>query len=192
MAATGNIRHDLERTEPDVSPERARSTWLLFMPGVTASLLMFVVFGTTKNNLAYMGSCLCPQRRDKHPSCRRGRPVISSPRLQSNSHILGGVGVAPDIAMSKPSLSHQSSLRSDIRPAPRPPPAAAATAGKARLHLGGDLMKPLPPTPPSQAPLPPTPEIWEVVAGELFRNDIRRPLDWRQRDAYSGKRFAPR
>lgn len=45
----------------DLSAERARSDFIIFMPGVSASLLSFVVFGTTKVFRDYMWHKLVPR-----------------------------------------------------------------------------------------------------------------------------------
>ncbi|KAH6688040.1 hypothetical protein F5X68DRAFT_8173 [Plectosphaerella plurivora] len=48
--------------QPDLSLERLHGDLLTFLPGVSASLLTFVVFGTTKTFRDYMKSRLLPRR----------------------------------------------------------------------------------------------------------------------------------
>ncbi|KAF6833121.1 glycoside hydrolase [Colletotrichum musicola] len=54
LSARKNIAVDYQRATPDVSAKRAKLDLLLFMPGVTASLLVFLVFGTTGPFLDHM------------------------------------------------------------------------------------------------------------------------------------------
>lgn len=56
-------RNNLESigTEPDLGMDRLQSDLLVFIPGVTASLLTFVVFGTTKTFRDYMRSHFVPR-----------------------------------------------------------------------------------------------------------------------------------
>jgi len=46
--AKQNSAHLAQQSEPDLSPRNAIGTILLFIPGVTGSLLTFVLFGTTR------------------------------------------------------------------------------------------------------------------------------------------------
>lgn len=48
--------------QPDLSLERLHGDLLTFLPGVSASLLTFIVFGTTKTFRDYMKSRLVPRR----------------------------------------------------------------------------------------------------------------------------------
>jgi hypothetical protein len=57
MISSNRISDGNERLTPDFSAERARRTFVLYMPGVTPSLLLFVVFATTKQCIEYMKSC---------------------------------------------------------------------------------------------------------------------------------------
>ncbi|KLU90183.1 hypothetical protein MAPG_09147 [Magnaporthiopsis poae ATCC 64411] len=61
MAVT-NAAADLAATEPDLSAERARRTWIFFMPGVTPGLFIFIVFGTTAPLRRYMWETFVPRR----------------------------------------------------------------------------------------------------------------------------------
>ncbi|KAK2053212.1 hypothetical protein LY76DRAFT_525092 [Colletotrichum caudatum] len=65
---------DFLRESPDLSFDRLHQDLLLFIPGASASLLTFVVFGTTKTFLEYIADTLVPRRlRD------RGRGRASNP-----------------------------------------------------------------------------------------------------------------
>jgi hypothetical protein len=44
--------------KPDLSPAKAMNDFRFFAPGVTASLLTFLVFGTTKPFIKYMRECI--------------------------------------------------------------------------------------------------------------------------------------
>ncbi|KAH7309116.1 hypothetical protein B0I35DRAFT_441474 [Stachybotrys elegans] len=63
LTARRNTAADTAASKPDLSAERARTDFHLFLPGVTASLLLFLVFGTTKPFIAYMRSCWSRSRR---------------------------------------------------------------------------------------------------------------------------------
>ncbi|WQF80216.1 hypothetical protein CDEST_05230 [Colletotrichum destructivum] len=78
-SARQNTRDSLSDS-PDLSTERLHLDLLLFIPGVSASLLTFVVFGTTKTFRDYIASKLIPRwLRDRSrmktssPSSRRNR-----------------------------------------------------------------------------------------------------------------------
>ncbi|GJC79228.1 hypothetical protein ColLi_02066 [Colletotrichum liriopes] len=78
-SARQNSRDSLSNS-PDLSTERLHLDLLLFIPGVSASLLTFVVFGTTKTFRDYLADKLIPQKlRDRNrretsnPSPRRTR-----------------------------------------------------------------------------------------------------------------------
>ncbi|KAH8651259.1 hypothetical protein BX600DRAFT_516840 [Xylariales sp. PMI_506] len=47
LQSISNNKADLEATAPDLSVGRAKTTLFLFMPGVTAGIFVFLVFGTT-------------------------------------------------------------------------------------------------------------------------------------------------
>ncbi|KAL8372138.1 hypothetical protein RB595_001775 [Gaeumannomyces hyphopodioides] len=67
---------------PDLSVEAARQVFFLFMPGVSASLLVFVVFGTTKTLREYMWAKVVPRRiREQREAVRANRlPSVVFPR----------------------------------------------------------------------------------------------------------------
>ncbi|KAL2209794.1 hypothetical protein CC79DRAFT_1380030 [Sarocladium strictum] len=71
MAVT-NRDHDAKSSAPDLSAERAKTTWLFFMPGVTPGLFIFIVFGTTTPLRKYMHETLVPKRwQRQHRKDRR-------------------------------------------------------------------------------------------------------------------------
>ncbi|KLU86129.1 hypothetical protein MAPG_05148 [Magnaporthiopsis poae ATCC 64411] len=77
---------------PDFSVQTANENFLSFMPGASASLLVFVIFGTTKPLRAYMWSKVVPRRIRERQEANRGRPPsVVFPRGEG-----GGVGDAVD------------------------------------------------------------------------------------------------
>lgn len=66
--------------EPDLGAERAKGDFALFVPGVSAGLLNFLVFGTTRTFRDYMWASLVPRKlREKvEARARRGRAVSAS------------------------------------------------------------------------------------------------------------------
>ncbi|KAI1374872.1 hypothetical protein F4677DRAFT_425259 [Hypoxylon crocopeplum] len=52
----------------DLSAERAKNDFVLFMPGVSTSLLVFIVFGTTRNFRKAMYKTFIPKRFQKQPT----------------------------------------------------------------------------------------------------------------------------
>ncbi|KAK1999337.1 hypothetical protein LX36DRAFT_484576 [Colletotrichum falcatum] len=67
---------DFLRESPDLSMDRLHQDLLLFIPGASTSLLVFVVFGTTKPFLEYLADTLVPRRlRDRN----RGRASNPNP-----------------------------------------------------------------------------------------------------------------
>jgi hypothetical protein len=65
-------------TEPDYSVQRARSTFFLFLPGVTPGIFLFLVFGTT-------AGCRTALRGLFTSIFRRGNAVGTSFRAQKSS-----------------------------------------------------------------------------------------------------------
>ncbi|KAH8884370.1 hypothetical protein GQ53DRAFT_618258, partial [Thozetella sp. PMI_491] len=62
VSSVQNNRQDAVSTKPDFSAQRAIPKILLFMPGVTPGVMMFLVFGTTKVFRTYMYSAVVPRR----------------------------------------------------------------------------------------------------------------------------------
>ncbi|KAK1597278.1 uncharacterized protein LY79DRAFT_507797 [Colletotrichum navitas] len=99
---------DFLREAPDLSVARLHQDLLLFIPGVTASLLAFVVFGTTKTFLDYIVDTLLPRRlRDRNgegannpapqrapsPQAFSQRSAAYPPRLSLAPYKLNGGGL---------------------------------------------------------------------------------------------------
>ncbi|KAM0321701.1 hypothetical protein ACHAQA_009940 [Verticillium albo-atrum] len=77
-SAQSNAREFLP-AEPDLSMERLQNDLLVFIPGVTASLLTFVVFGTTKTFRDYMWTHFVPKSlRDGLKLRNRGSQRLES------------------------------------------------------------------------------------------------------------------
>ncbi len=85
MSATRNNTADAHAASPDLSVERARSTILLFMPGVTPGILLFVVFGTTKPFRDHMYATFVPKRWQKDGSGAAASAAAASQR-KGRSH----------------------------------------------------------------------------------------------------------
>lgn len=68
-SAKQNSRDSLSES-PDLSTERLHLDLILFLPGVSASLLTFVVFGTTKTFRDYLVARLVPRRLRERNSRR--------------------------------------------------------------------------------------------------------------------------
>ncbi|KAM0591985.1 hypothetical protein ACHAPN_006982 [Verticillium nonalfalfae] len=107
-------RNNLESigTEPDLGMDRLQSDLLVFIPGVTASLLTFVVFGTTKTFRDYMRSHFVPKPlrnglRLRHRGSQRLESEPPTPGLQFRNDV-------PDLEQY-PAPSYQQGIRlSDI------------------------------------------------------------------------------
>ncbi|KAF6842057.1 glycoside hydrolase [Colletotrichum plurivorum] len=106
-SARQNNRDSLSET-PDLSLERLHLDLILFLPGVSTSLLTFVVFGTTKTFRDYLFAKLIPKRfqgsirrRSNQQSPRRGRrsPAFSQtsaeqpPRISLDTSVDNDFGV---------------------------------------------------------------------------------------------------
>ncbi|KAI1389098.1 uncharacterized protein F4822DRAFT_429710 [Hypoxylon trugodes] len=66
----------------DLSAGRAKNDFLLFIPGVSTSLLVFIVFGTTRTFRKTMYSKFIPKRFQKTPS--RVEPTPATPAAQES------------------------------------------------------------------------------------------------------------
>lgn len=60
LIAHGNNKKDALAREPDLSADRAKETIILNLSGVTASLLVFVTFGTTRPFREHMRAVFVP------------------------------------------------------------------------------------------------------------------------------------
>lgn len=96
-SARQNNRDSLSDS-PDLSTERLHLDLILFLPGVSASLLTFVVFGTTKTFRDYLVNKLVPKklrRLSKQASPRRARRSMAysqrsgtrPPRLSLDTYV---------------------------------------------------------------------------------------------------------
>ncbi|KAH7021386.1 uncharacterized protein B0I36DRAFT_334366 [Microdochium trichocladiopsis] len=56
-----NLENDSKLTEPDLSVARASTTFFLFLPGTTAGIFLFIVFGTTAGCRAKMRETFTPK-----------------------------------------------------------------------------------------------------------------------------------
>lgn len=80
-----NIERDAQASEPDLSPGRASSNIVGYMPGVTPSLVLLVVFGTTRPLRLTMYERFVPRRlrlrRQRQPA-QGARPPSTPPLWQ--------------------------------------------------------------------------------------------------------------
>jgi hypothetical protein len=83
--------------KPDLSPERAVNDFRFFAPGVTASLLTFLVFGTTKPFIKYMRGCIVgPPEQNTSIVEYNGEPSSGYTHTSKPSLMKGGIElVAP-------------------------------------------------------------------------------------------------
>ncbi|KAF4874169.1 hypothetical protein CGCSCA1_v006813 [Colletotrichum siamense] len=111
-SARKNIAVDHARLTPDISAKRARQDFLLFMPGVTASLLVFLVFGTTKPFIEYMRKCL------SRIFTRRPRRRTTSTEALPLRSIRSQDTMAESCGVTTPEMSHQRSFRGIVVDSP--------------------------------------------------------------------------
>lgn len=85
LRASGRNTVDNIPAEPDLSASRAISDCVLYIPGATAGLLTFLVFGTTRNLREYMWSSFAPkcwqENREARKDAKRhkSKPSVSIP-----------------------------------------------------------------------------------------------------------------
>ncbi len=86
LMAVANAQSDYDAPEPKLSAEKAKESWLFFMPGVTPGLFIFIVFGTTAPLRRYMYEKFVPSRRQKKKAVitRIGEEVTYSWRRRSD------------------------------------------------------------------------------------------------------------
>ncbi|RYP64587.1 hypothetical protein DL771_008700 [Monosporascus sp. 5C6A] len=89
-----NISRDVEADGPDMSAERARHDSALFLPGVSSSLLAFIIFGTTTPFRTHMREVFIDRwrRRRTQPS---PMPSPSSPQTGYDVRVYGPNGPNP-------------------------------------------------------------------------------------------------
>ncbi|KAI0484655.1 hypothetical protein GGR56DRAFT_35051 [Xylariaceae sp. FL0804] len=90
LAGRQNSTHDAKLMHPDVSAARARSSAVLFLPGVTPPLLAFAVFGTTKPFRLHMYRTFVPKRFQREPE-----PAAKQPSSTYASHDSKAYGSGP-------------------------------------------------------------------------------------------------
>lgn len=61
-----NLKKDASLSEPDLSAQRARTTFFLFLPGTTAGIFLFIVFGTTSSCRSKICETFIPRRWRKY------------------------------------------------------------------------------------------------------------------------------
>lgn len=62
LRSVTNAQADSGARAPDLSADKARASWVFFMPGATPGLFMFVVFGTTAPLRRHMYEAFVPRR----------------------------------------------------------------------------------------------------------------------------------
>ncbi|KAK1783133.1 hypothetical protein QBC45DRAFT_400866 [Copromyces sp. CBS 386.78] len=90
-AANTNTKENIP-PEPDLSASRAQGDFALFVPGVSASLLVFIVFGTTRNFRDYLWTKFAPKPLQDMVANRKAR------RRQKS--ITEGNTMAPPVVLS--------------------------------------------------------------------------------------------
>ncbi|KAI1841801.1 hypothetical protein JX265_009410 [Neoarthrinium moseri] len=86
LQSVNNNRKDSTLTEPDYSLDRAKTTFMLFLPGVTPGIFLFVVFGTTAGCRAAVKDIFARE------SCENKGDTPSWPRKRRDAQ--AGVGRA--------------------------------------------------------------------------------------------------
>ncbi|KAM7198593.1 hypothetical protein V8F20_006123 [Naviculisporaceae sp. PSN 640] len=84
MRAMGANTKDHLPDEPDLSIEKAKGDFALFVPGISASLLLYVVFGTTQHFRQYTAKLLIPacirerfaKNQEEQPGPYTGPPPV--------------------------------------------------------------------------------------------------------------------
>ncbi|RYP25209.1 hypothetical protein DL765_000090 [Monosporascus sp. GIB2] len=84
IAWHSNISRDVEADGPDMSVARARHDSALFLPGVSSSLLAFIIFGTTTPFRKHMRKVFIDRWRDR-PT--QPPPIPSSPSPQTGYEV---------------------------------------------------------------------------------------------------------
>ncbi|KAH7312706.1 hypothetical protein B0I35DRAFT_514007 [Stachybotrys elegans] len=100
--AEDNLRLQVKNDAPNTSAERAINDFRFFIPGVTASLLVFLVFGTTKPFLAYMRQCLFGKNK------KRGADVHIESAARQNRETK--TSMSKGIELVSPKRAHYSNL----------------------------------------------------------------------------------
>lgn len=91
-AVRSNLDNEHADEKPDLSPERAMNDFGFFAPGVTASLLTFLVFGTTKPFIKYMRECIFgPPRQNTSNVEYNGEPSPDFKNSSKATFVKGGI-----------------------------------------------------------------------------------------------------
>ncbi|OHE95227.1 hypothetical protein CORC01_09488 [Colletotrichum orchidophilum] len=112
VSAAKQISRDSASKSPDLSTERLHLDLILFLPGVSASLLTFVVFGTTKTFRDYLVARLIPRwlreksRRTSNQAQRRNtrtrmsqafsarrKSITYPPRISLTPYVVDNAGL---------------------------------------------------------------------------------------------------
>ncbi|KAK8040001.1 hypothetical protein PG993_008412 [Apiospora rasikravindrae] len=83
-----NTKKDAASVVPDLSVERARSTFYLFIPGNTPGIFVFLVFGTTTGCRKAMYNIFVPQRCRAKEGSRGGGCIPWWPRRKRSSPVV--------------------------------------------------------------------------------------------------------
>ncbi len=90
----------------DISADRAKTDFVLFMPGVTASLLVFIVFGTTRAFRDYTWKTLVPRSLRAKMKTHRTRKMTPSVVTRASQMPQQADGSQPWPLQSPPAMSY--------------------------------------------------------------------------------------
>ncbi|EAA33395.2 hypothetical protein GE21DRAFT_6482 [Neurospora crassa] len=131
-AANTNTKANIP-PHPDLSAARARGDFALFCPGVSASLLIFIVFGTTRTFREYVWTRFAPQLLQDRVAARKALKKQKTPPNQGQ-----GETMAPPVILS----TFQIGVRRNSSHHNSPGAAnSAAAAGGAAYDDNDDLYK---------------------------------------------------
>lgn len=126
-----DVERDSHASEPDLSPGRASSNIVGYMPGVTPSLVLFIVFGTTRPLRLTMYDRLVPkalkvwlQKRRQRSSLRPVTPPPWTPDEEYHPYLA--------IPLQSPPFAHQRSGSALQSPQPLAP------GGKSKFRVRVD------------------------------------------------------
>ncbi|KAI3325413.1 hypothetical protein HD806DRAFT_447489 [Xylariaceae sp. AK1471] len=90
QTAKQNSLKDIQASAPDLSIQRARLTFFLFLPGNTPGIAIFVIFGTTATFRSYMYQTFVPQRwhRIKETLLTRSPSTSTAGRARRTSTVM--------------------------------------------------------------------------------------------------------
>jgi len=105
VSSAANSKQAVASGHADLSIGRAKTDFVLFMPGVSPSLLTFLVFGTTKTFRAYLWRKLVPKKIRE-----RRAQQLAAQIPQRVKPAAGGAQLQP----STPAESHVSAVRTPV------------------------------------------------------------------------------